>query len=152
MCKGIGIVRMEAIYIAAGLVINLVLKVVLIPCVGPMGTVIASAVSMVLSASMFLFLMHKRLPELPWRLSFVCVKTLLAAFCSITVLRFVLPHSGAASGRAGGLFALCTMIPCVGAIYFLFLIGFRVFTLLQIQHFAARHLSWRANAAKASKH
>ena len=148
MCKGIGIVRMEAIYIAAGLVINLVLKVVLIPCVGPMGTVIASAVSMVLSASMFLFLMHKRLPELPWRLSFVCVKTLLAAFCSITVLRFVLPHSGAASGRAGGLFALCTMIPCVGAIYFLFLIGFRVFTLLQIQHFAARHLSWRANVAK----
>lgn len=148
MCKGLGIVSMEAIYITVGLVINLVLKFALIPYLGPIGTVIASAASLGLSVSLFVFLMHKRLPELPWRLSLVSVKTLLAAFSSITVLRFVLPYFGSASGRAGALFALCTMIPCVGAIYILFLIGFRVFTMQQIQHFAARHLSWRANVAK----
>ncbi len=151
MCKGLGIINMEALYIGAGLIINLALKFALIPYAGPIGTVIASAASMVLSASLFLFLMHKRLPELPWRLSLVSVKTLLAAFCSIVVLRCIFPHFEAGPGRVGGFIALCTMIPCVAAIYLAFLFVFRVFTVQQIGHFAAKYLGGRENAAKACK-
>jgi O-antigen/teichoic acid export membrane protein len=148
MCKGIGIVRMEAICIAVGLLINLVLKFAFIQCFGPIGTVVASAASMALSALLFLFLMHKRLPELPWRLSSLSIKTLLAALCSIAVLRFLLPSSQSASGRAGALLALCTMIPCVAAIYFPFLIVFRVITMHQVRHFAAKYIGGRENVVK----
>jgi O-antigen/teichoic acid export membrane protein len=145
MCKGIGIVRMEAIYIAVALGTNLVLKLALIPCLGPIGTVVASAASMVLSVVLFLVLMHKRLPELPWRLSSVSIKTLLAAFCSIAVLRFLFPYSPSASGRAGGLLALCAMVPCVAAIYFVFLIVFRVITMRHLRHYAGRYIGGREN-------
>jgi O-antigen/teichoic acid export membrane protein len=151
MCKGIGIVRMEAIYITAGLLINLVLKLALIPYLGPIGTVIASAASMVFSASMFLFLMHRRLPELPWRLSSVSLGTLLSVFCSITFLGFVLTYSEPASGRTAALCSLCALIPFVVAVYFSFLIVFRVFTVQQIGHFAARFMSGRDNVAKVCK-
>jgi O-antigen/teichoic acid export membrane protein len=151
MCKGLGIVSMEALYIIVGLVINLVLKCALIPFLGPIGTVIASAASLGLSVSLFVFLMHKRLPELPWRLSLVCVKTLLAAFCSITFLRFVLTYSEPTAGRFNGLCALCNLIPCVAGVYVSFLIIFRVFTIQQIWRLSVRYVNGRENVATVYK-
>lgn len=76
VCKGTGNVKMEAIYIAAGSVLNIVLKIALVPQFGPIGTVVSSTISWILSSSLFVFLMHKN-TDLPLPVTLKGVKTVL---------------------------------------------------------------------------
>jgi O-antigen/teichoic acid export membrane protein len=64
LCKGIGKVSIETNYIIICVVANIVLKFVLTPRLGPIGTVVASASSWALGSIFFVILMHRAV-ELP---------------------------------------------------------------------------------------
>ena len=59
VCKGIGIIRLETIYIIVGLMLNLILKFVLVLWIGAIGTVISSAASWAIASVVFIVLLHK---------------------------------------------------------------------------------------------
>jgi O-antigen/teichoic acid export membrane protein len=84
VCKGIGIIRFETIYIFVGLILNLILTVVLVLWIGGIGTVIASATSWALSSVVFIVLLHKN-TQLPLIGTFRALKGLMVgtacAFC-----------------------------------------------------------------------
>ncbi len=60
VCKGIGIIRIETTYILVGLVLNIILKFILVPWIGGIGTVVSSAGSWILSSVLFIVLLHKQ--------------------------------------------------------------------------------------------
>jgi O-antigen/teichoic acid export membrane protein len=64
LCKGIGKVSMETIYIIICVVANVVLKLILTPWLGPIGTVLSSAVSWALGSIIFVIMLHRAV-ELP---------------------------------------------------------------------------------------
>jgi O-antigen/teichoic acid export membrane protein len=133
MFKGIGMVRMEAYYLLAGVMINLLLKVVLIPTAGALGTVIASTTSMTLSSIGFVILMHKRVKQLPWSSSLTAAKTLGAVICTIIVARILFPSLGPEANRMDALLSLCLLVPLVAITYFLFLLILKVVSLTQLR-------------------
>jgi O-antigen/teichoic acid export membrane protein len=64
LCKGIGKVSLETIYIVICVVANVVLKLVLTPWLGPIGTVLSSAGSWALGSIIFVIMLHQAV-ELP---------------------------------------------------------------------------------------
>ena len=64
LCKGIGRVSIETTYIVICVVANVVLKLVLTPWLGPIGTVLASAGSWALGSIVFVVMLHRAV-ELP---------------------------------------------------------------------------------------
>jgi O-antigen/teichoic acid export membrane protein len=59
ICKGLGILQVELKYIVISLAANAILKVLLIPLLGAMGSVIASYASWGLASIVFIFLFHR---------------------------------------------------------------------------------------------
>jgi len=93
ICKGMGLIRAETIYIIIGLVLNIILKIFLVPLVGAIGTVIASSVSWTISSIVFVLLFHKQI-SLPFSTTLKAVKTLLIISVCVLVARgltFVFP-------------------------------------------------------------
>ena len=64
LCKGIGRVSLETTYIVICVVANVVLKLMLTPWLGPIGTVLSSAGSWALGSIVFVILLHRAV-ELP---------------------------------------------------------------------------------------
>jgi hypothetical protein len=64
LCKGIGRVSLETTYIVICVVANVVLKLVLTPWLGPIGTVLSSAASWALGSIIFVIMLHRAV-ELP---------------------------------------------------------------------------------------
>jgi O-antigen/teichoic acid export membrane protein len=64
LCKGIGKVSIETTYIVICVVANVVLKLILTPWLGPIGTVLSSAASWALGSIVFVILLHRAV-ELP---------------------------------------------------------------------------------------
>lgn len=61
LCKGIGRLGMETVYVSVNLVLNLILTIALVSWLGGIGTVIASSLSWSLTSMLFLILMHRNL-------------------------------------------------------------------------------------------
>ncbi|MGA2937899.1 MAG: polysaccharide biosynthesis C-terminal domain-containing protein [Syntrophobacteraceae bacterium] len=84
VCKGIGIIWLETIYILVGLILNLILKVTLVLWIGAIGTVISSATSWAIASVVFIVLLHKN-TQLPVTGTIRGIKGLLlgaaCAFC-----------------------------------------------------------------------
>jgi O-antigen/teichoic acid export membrane protein len=97
VCRGIGRAKLESIYLAISLVINLVLTVFLVLEIGFLGTVIASGVATVISIIVFSFLLHTRTP-LPVAASLRTIRNAVAVCVSVALMQFLtycLPfHSG----------------------------------------------------------
>ena len=62
VCKAIGRIEIEALYVAISLVLNFGLTVFLVFRIGPIGTVIATAGSWLIGSLVFVFHLHRRLP------------------------------------------------------------------------------------------
>lgn len=75
VCKGMGVVKVETRYIVAGLVLNVALKFALVPIIGGIGGVAATAISWSLASALFVFLLHK-FTAIPWQGSIKLIKTL----------------------------------------------------------------------------
>ena len=75
VCKGIGIVRIETVYIMVGLLLNVMMKIMLVPRLGAIGTVVSSAISWGLSAVVFVVSLHWQ-TQLPFASTAKALKTL----------------------------------------------------------------------------
>jgi O-antigen/teichoic acid export membrane protein len=93
VCRGIGKVRVETLYIIVGLILNILMKIVLVPIIGAIGTVISSAVSWALASVIFILFLHK-FTELPPAASMKAVKTMIIVVACVLFARaiaFVFP-------------------------------------------------------------
>ncbi len=81
VCKGMGLVRIETIYIIISLVLNIILKLTFVPLFGAIGSIASTAVSWSVSSVCFVYLLHKQ-TDIPLASSVKAFKTLLIiAFC-----------------------------------------------------------------------
>lgn len=88
MCKGLGRPGIETKYVVFSLILNIILKAVLIPTIGPLGTVVASAGSWAAGSVLFVFLLHSRfdLPRLASALAALSILAALVAAASVRAL------------------------------------------------------------------
>ena len=86
ICKGIGLVKIEASYWGVGIILNIVFTVVLINTHGALGSVAASSLSWVFSSMFFLWLLHRHI-DLPLRSTWLSVKALFVVIFSVALLR-----------------------------------------------------------------
>jgi O-antigen/teichoic acid export membrane protein len=95
LCKGIGKVSIETTYIIICVVANVVLKLTLIPWLGPIGTVLASAASWALGSIVFVILMHRavKLPNTAIRAAAMLPLMFIAVIISRGLTGFVPPSS-----------------------------------------------------------
>lgn len=112
ICKGIGIVGIETIYIIVGLVLNVILKVIMVPWMGALGTVISSAGSWALASALFIVLLHKQ-TDFPLAATIRGIKGLLiggaCAFCG-RWLSNLIPLEVTRLGALGSMAGLSTVI------------------------------------------
>ena len=82
LCKGIGRVEIETIYILLSLILNVILKVVLVLSLGPIGTVISSALSWAIASVVFAVLLHRSIHLLPVE----ATRRVIPAMASVAIL------------------------------------------------------------------
>lgn len=88
VCKGVGIVKIETIYIVIGLILNIALKSSLVPLIGAMGAVISSAASWSVSSVIFILLLHKY-TKIPLAGSVKAAKTMLIIVACVLIARLL---------------------------------------------------------------
>lgn len=88
VCKGMGIVRIETIYIVIGLILNIGLKIILVPLIGAMGTLASSAISWAVSSIIFVILLHKY-TRVPTSATLKAVKTLFVIVACVSTARWI---------------------------------------------------------------
>jgi O-antigen/teichoic acid export membrane protein len=116
ICKGTGRVKMEATYIAAGFMMNIVLKFALVPLVGPIGTLAASTISWVLSAVFFVFLMHRG-TDLPTSATMKGCKTVIICVVSVVLARLISSEFPPGEGRCSILLDSVLFGCLIGGLY-----------------------------------
>jgi O-antigen/teichoic acid export membrane protein len=87
LCKGIGRVSIETTYIVICVVVNVVLKLLLTPWLGPIGAVLSSAGSWALGSIAFVTLLHRAI-ELP-KAAFRAAATIPLMLVTVTITRFL---------------------------------------------------------------
>lgn len=133
LCKGIGRVRIEAYYICIGLGINLFLKATLIPAFGAFGTVVASSLSMIVSSAVFVILLHRGIPQLPFRSSFKAIMTLVMVLGLVTLARMAFPSLSVGATRMEALASLCMWVSLIAIAYFPLLLMLRVVSVATLE-------------------
>lgn len=118
VCKGIGRVEIETVYIAVSLVLNLVLTITLVRLVGPTGTVIASAVSWAVGSLFFAFYLHRRLP-LRAAATRKAGRALIGIGAAVLLTRFCAPYVTLPADRISALLSLGMLSPALIVVYFL---------------------------------
>jgi O-antigen/teichoic acid export membrane protein len=98
ICKGLGKLEPESIYVLVSLILNIILTVVLVMTVGAIGTVIASTVSWAIGSVLFLVLMHRRF-DFPLKGTYRSVGALLYVAAVVAGARFLIPAYGANPDR-----------------------------------------------------
>jgi O-antigen/teichoic acid export membrane protein len=116
VCKGIGRIEIETVYIAVSLVLNLVLTIALVRIVGPTGTVIATAVSWAVGSLFFAFYLHPRLP-LRTAATMRAGRALIAILAVILLIRFCSPYLTLPTDRMGALRSVFALLPVALALY-----------------------------------
>jgi O-antigen/teichoic acid export membrane protein len=95
LCKGIGKVSIETTYIIICVVANVILKLTLVPWLGPIGTVLASSGSWALGSVVFVILMHRavKLPNTALRAAAMLPMMFIAILISRGLTGFVPPST-----------------------------------------------------------
>ena len=112
LCKGIGKVSMETIYIVICVVANIVLKLTLTPWLGPIGSVVASAGSWAFGSVIFVFLMYRavKLPNTVYRAAAMLPMMLVAVLTTRALANLVAPSKtrweAAVAASGVGLFSI----------------------------------------------
>jgi O-antigen/teichoic acid export membrane protein len=88
VCKGMGIVRIETVYIIIGLSLNVILKFVLVPWIGAIGTVASSTISWTVSSVIFVILLHKQ-TNIQYSTTAKAVKTLCIILVCVMLSRWL---------------------------------------------------------------
>lgn len=96
VCKGIGVIKIETLYIIFGLVLNIFLKFTLVPLMGAIGTVASSSLSWAISSILFVVLLH-RMTDIPTTGTIRAIKTLLVialnTYLAVLITRCTLNHT-----------------------------------------------------------
>jgi O-antigen/teichoic acid export membrane protein len=117
VCKGIGRIEVETMYIAVCLVVNLGLTIVLVASLGAMGTVIATAVSWVAGSLYFIYVFDQYL-NFSFRESVGALKCLLAIVPVVLLHRWMVPHLGFVDSRLSVFTALTVNSLSLLAVFF----------------------------------
>ena len=128
ICKGIGQAGIETVYVASGLILNLVLTITLVAWIGAMGTVVASAVSWTVTCLLFVFILHRVL-DLPLKATLSSGWSLICLILTVVGLRIFAPALPLAASRMEALWSICRLAPIISAVYFLGLLTFRMLPL-----------------------
>ncbi|MFH1740653.1 MAG: MATE family efflux transporter [bacterium] len=121
ICRGLGILRIELGYIAISLVLNVALKIVLVPHLGPIGTVIASYVSWGLASVVFIVAFH-RVTKIDAGPSFRLALAIIAGIICIAGARLVGGLFPFSSGRLEQVLPIALLASSVSGVYLAFLV------------------------------
>jgi O-antigen/teichoic acid export membrane protein len=117
VCKGIGRIEIESMYVGACLILNVVLTIALVWAIGVMGTVIATAVSWAVGALYFVYIFHRKL-KFPSKVSLGALKCLLTIVPVVILHHWVVPHMLPGASRLSVFVALAVNSMTLLAIYF----------------------------------
>jgi O-antigen/teichoic acid export membrane protein len=118
ICKGIGRIEIETVYVAISLALNLSLTIILVRWIGPLGTVIASSVSWASGALFFAFYLHRRLP-LRAAATLRAGRALIGIAAVVVLTRFGASYVTLPAERVGALLSLVKLSPALIAVYLL---------------------------------
>jgi len=124
VCKGIGIIQIETIYIIVGLVLNLMLKFILIPLIGPIGTVISSATSWALASVLFVTLLHRK-TKLPVAGTVRAVKSVAIGAACAFFARWLSTQLPIESSRLGAFVSIVELTIVITLLFAILMILFR---------------------------
>lgn len=99
LCKGIGRPAIEAIYVCVAVAVNLLLKAFLVIKIGGIGTVVASGISWVVGALVFMVAFQKTV-RMPMRTTIRSGASMAAIVVAIAVSHYCSPRPGAGQGTA----------------------------------------------------
>jgi O-antigen/teichoic acid export membrane protein len=116
ICKGLGKLEIESIYVITSLILNIILTIALVIAVGAIGTVIASTVSWAVGAILFLVLMHRRC-DFPLKGTYRSVGALLYVAAVVACARLLIPAYGSNPDRLQALFSALKYGAIVGFIF-----------------------------------
>jgi O-antigen/teichoic acid export membrane protein len=105
VCQGIGVIKMEALYLSVGLVLNILLKIVLFPIMGPTATVAASSLSWAISSVVFVIYMHREV-DLPVSTTLKGLTTLAITFIGVVIVRLIIAPMDLPVGRSAALVSI----------------------------------------------
>lgn len=131
LCRAVGKVGIETTYVVVNLIANVVLTVALVWAVGPVGTVIASAVTWAGSSVVFLVVMHRRL-DLPMEGTMNAVRAIGAVIVTVALMRVLSLAMPLPSTRTAALVSLCWLGPVTLAAYAVAAHVTGAFTFLQL--------------------
>jgi O-antigen/teichoic acid export membrane protein len=118
ICKGLGKLEIETIYVVAGLILNIILTITLVLTVGAIGTVIASTVSWAIGAVIFIVLLHRQF-DLPLKGTYRSVGALLYLGAVVAVARIWIPAYTATPERIPALLSALRLGPVVACVFLL---------------------------------
>ncbi len=118
ICKGVGKLEIETIYVVTGLILNIILTITLVLAVGAIGTVIASTVSWSIGAVLFVLLLHRRF-DLPLKGTYRSVGALLYVGAVVAVARALMPAYTANSDRLTALLSAVRFGAAVACVFLL---------------------------------
>jgi len=118
ICKGLGKLEIESIYVVTGLVLNIFLTITLVLTVGAIGTVIASTVSWAIGAVLFIVLLHRRF-DLPLRGTYRSVGALLYVAAVVAGARALIPAYTAQPDRLQALLSALRLGAAVACVFLL---------------------------------
>jgi len=125
VCRGIGRVGIETIYLVFNLVLNLVLTISLVLVIGPIGTAVATGTTWALSSLLFLLVLHKAL-DLPAAASRRAAGTAVLAAVVACIVFSISQAFGLPDGRRAALASLVVWGAASGLVYFALAISFRL--------------------------
>jgi O-antigen/teichoic acid export membrane protein len=154
VCKGMGIVGIETNYIIVGLVLNIALKFLLVPLMGPMGTVVSSTLSWSGSGLVFVYLLHKR-TDIPLSDTLPALRTCLAILVSVAVARslsILFPASGGKAAIAESSLLMGTLLTLIFLGLLVMLKVIPLDTLRSCRRLAReKYLQWRSRLPQPSQ-
>jgi peptidoglycan biosynthesis protein MviN/MurJ (putative lipid II flippase) len=115
ICKGIGRIEIETVYVAISLILNIGLTIILVQSVGPTGTVIATALSWAIGSVFFAFYLHRHL-ALEVEATLRAAKACIAIIAAILLIRYCGPYLIPAD-RIAAFRSLVTFFPVAVILY-----------------------------------
>ncbi len=125
ICRGCGRVGIETAYLAANLILNLVLTVSLVMLIGPLGTAIATGATWAISSVLFLVVLHRKL-DLPVAASRRAAATALLAALVAAITYGIAGTLGLPEGRPQAVWSVAVLGTIAAMGYLLVLATFRL--------------------------
>lgn len=121
ICKAIGRIEIEAWYVGVSLLLNLSLTVILVLYIGPIGTVVATAVSWLMGSLVFVALLHRRL-ALDVASTLRAGKPLFGIVLTLVVIHLSKQYLPTPINRPAAVRSLILLLPSAGVIYIIILL------------------------------